>query len=1023
MSPACDPTSILVVCVVTGALSTRRIIRYTRDAMSAYTIAGGIADEVLRSIRTVKVFGAQGAFAKRFEQHLQTVGQASRKGTSDFSSHDCHHYDDYLLESSSDILVRVLIHRRGARGSSRCHNRGLCDVAGRAFAVDGGAPYSSLGGSLGQRARLSVYPRQLVINHLDLHFPARQVTAIVGPSGSGKSTIFNLIERFYPPVSGRILLDGQDITTLNLKWYRQQLGLVGQEPILTGNTIYESICHGSSAIPPRQGIDDEATKQSVISAAKAANAHDFIMGLPEGYSTKIGEAGVQLSGGQKQRIAIAQALIRHPTVLQLDEATSALDADSERLIKETIQLSAAERTLIIIAHRLSTIKHADNIIVLADGKLVEQGTHSELMARNGMYASLVKAHQAESKEKENAVTYYESVDDSGTTSPKLSHKQSFTEQLYEVDNEKSSDTGERGPSTWTLVKLTASFNRPEASYMTLRLMFSILAGCCNPALAFVLAKAIAVLSLSTSTMSKLKSDASFWSLMMFVIGWANLLNGVTHGILFAYCSEKLTYRARSQAFRSMLSKDVDFFDDEKHQTGSLTRILSIEVQNLAGISGATLGTILATTTMLVAAMAISLAVGWKVALVCGTTIPILLGCGYYRVCMIAAFAQRMHGAHQSSSAFASRAIFSIRAVASLTREEETSQEYEEQLLQQERKAGISMLKSSIPFAAAKSFVFFCVTLAFWYGGTRLSPPDLCSRLHQISAKAKKAARVYHDLLRPLPGIESDATNCHTHQINSIQGSIEFRDVFFSYPSRPPHPVLENLSLSAEPGRFIALVGGSGCGKSTILSLLARLYDPNSGAVLVDGHDLRDLDVHHYRKQLSYVSQEPVLYQGTVRENLSLAVEDEEWQAGEEELIQACKDANLYDFIVSLEDGFSTLVGARGVMLSGGQKQRLAIARALIRRPRILILDEATSALDSASEKSVQEALNKAARGRTTIAIAHRLSTIRHADKIMVIDHGRVVEKGTYSELMAMKGKYYFLARLQGLDLESSSLVS
>ncbi|KAK3076387.1 multidrug-resistance transporter mdr2 [Coniosporium uncinatum] len=246
----------------------------------------------------------------------------------------------------------------------------------------------------------------------------------------------------------------------------------------------------------------------------------------------------------------------------------------------------------------------------------------------------------------------------------------------------------------------------------------------------------------------------------------------------------------------------------------------------------------------------------------------------------------------------------------------------------------------------------------------------------------------------------------------MSGAIEFRDVHFRYPTRPDQPVLRGLNLTVKPGQYVALVGASGCGKSTTIALLERFYDPLAGTILVDGHDILSLNINDYRTHLALVSQEPTLYQGTIRDNVLLGADRED--VPDAEIEQACRDANIYDFITSLPDGFATVCGTKGTLLSGGQKQRVAIARALLRNPRVLLLDEATSALDSESEKVVQAALDKAAKGRTTIAVAHRLSTIQRADVIYVFDQGRVVESGTHGELVERGGRYFELVSLQSL---------
>lgn len=277
-------------------------------------------------------------------------------------------------------------------------------------------------------------------------------------------------------------------------------------------------------------------------------------------------------------------------------------------------------------------------------------------------------------------------------------------------------------------------------------------------------------------------------------------------------------------------------------------------------------------------------------------------------------------------------------------------------------------------------------------------------------KAKHAAQQLKNLFDLKPSIDSWSTD--GAPLLSVDGTVEFRDVHFRYPTRPEQPVLRGLNLSVKPGQYIALVGASGCGKSTTIALLERFYDPLVGGIYIDGKEISSLNLNDYRSFIALVSQEPTLYQGTIRENILLGADRED--VPESEIVFACKEANIYDFIMSLPDGFNTVVGSKGSMLSGGQKQRVAIARALLRDPKILLLDEATSALDSESEHVVQAALDKAAKGRTTIAVAHRLSTIQKADIIYVFDQGVIVESGDHTELMNKGGRYSELVSLQSL---------
>ncbi|KAI6027589.1 multidrug resistance protein 4 [Pisolithus microcarpus] len=282
------------------------------------------------------------------------------------------------------------------------------------------------------------------------------------------------------------------------------------------------------------------------------------------------------------------------------------------------------------------------------------------------------------------------------------------------------------------------------------------------------------------------------------------------------------------------------------------------------------------------------------------------------------------------------------------------------------------------------------------------------------SSARGAGAAIIKLLDSTPEIDAESPEGKTFEGRKVEGQIQLENVHFRYPTRPTVPVLRGLNLTVAPGTYVALVGASGCGKSTVIQLIERFYDPLVGQVLLDGQPINEYNIQEYRKQIALVSQEPTLYAGSIRFNILLGATKPVSEVTQEELEAVCRDANILDFIQSLPNGFDTEVGGKGSQLSGGQKQRIAIARALLRNPKVLLLDEATSALDSTSEKVVQEALDRAAKGRTTIAIAHRLSTIQNADCIYFIKDGRVSEAGTHDELLALRGDYYEYVQLQVL---------
>ncbi|RAL10080.1 ABC multidrug transporter Mdr1 [Aspergillus homomorphus CBS 101889] len=1086
-------TSTIVALVMTMGGGSRFIVKYSKKSLESAGAGGTVAEEVISSIRNATAFGTQDKLAKQYEAHL---AEAEKWGIKTqiilgfmiggmfgimFSNYGLGFWmgSRFLTDGEVNVgqvltvLMAILI-GSFSLGNVAPNGQAFTNALAAAVKIYGTIdrpspldPYSEEGeklehfeGNIEFRNIKHIYPSRpevTVMDGVSLVMPAGKTTALVGPSGSGKSTVVGLVERFYFPVGGSVLLDGHDISTLNLRWLRQQISLVSQEPVLFGTTIYHNIRHGLIGTK-YENESEEKIRDLIENAARMSNAHDFITALPEGYETNVGQRGFLLSGGQKQRIAIARAIVSDPKILLLDEATSALDTKSEGVVQAALDRAAEGRTTIVIAHRLSTIKAAHNIVVMVNGRIVEQGNHDELVGRKGTYHSLVEAQRInEEKDAEALATDDPDMDEDDFAKAEIERIKSASSgsgSLADEDEKTFAANGlgrsgthksissailaKREPevakkySLWSLVKFIASFNRPEILYMLVGLVFAVLSGGGQPTQAVLYAKAISTLSLPASESAKIRHDGAFWALMFFVVGIAQFINLSINGAAFAVCSERLIRRARSMAFRSMLRQDITFFDREENSTGALTSFLSTETKHLSGVSGATLGTILMTSTTLGAAMIISLAIGWKLALVCISVVPVLLGCGFYRFYMLAQFQQRSKSAYEGSASYACEATSAIRTVASLTREKDVWGIYHGQLEAQGRTSLRSVLKSSILYAASQALVFFCVALGFWYGGTLLGHHEysvfrffVCFSEILFGAqsagtvfsfapdmgKAKNAAAEFRRLFDRKPQIDTWSEEGETLQ--SVEGSIEFRDVHFRYPTRAEQPVLRGLNLTVKPGQYVALVGPSGCGKSTTIALLERFYDAIAGKVLIDGKDITELNVNSYRSFLSLVSQEPTLYQGTIRENILLGVTGE--NVPEEALIKACKEANIYDFIMSLPDGFNTVVGSKGGMLSGGQKQRVAIARALIRDPRVLLLDEATSALDSESEKVVQAALDAAARGRTTIAVAHRLSTIQKADIIYVFDQGKIVESGTHQELIRAKGRYFELVNLQSLD--------
>lgn len=396
--------------------------------------------------------------------------------------------------------------------------------------------------------------------------------------------------------------------------------------------------------------------------------------------------------------------------------------------------------------------------------------------------------------------------------------------------------------------------------------------------------------------------------------------------------------------------------------------------------------------------------------------------------------QKNKRAHELSAQLACEAASSIRTVASLTLEDSCFELYSKSLEDPLKESNKTATYANLLFATSQSMSTLVMALVFWYGARLVSFQEFSTFEFFIAlqssvfssveagnvfffvpdmSSAKGAGSSIIKLVDTIPEIDSEAEE--GVKISKCQGRIRFEGVHFRYPTRPGVSVLRNLDLVVDPGTYVALVGASGCGKSTAIQLIERFYDPLVGNIYLDNHNIAELNVASFRKQIALVSQEPTLYSGTVKFNVLLGAIKPHDEVTQEEIEAACRDANILEFIQSLPGGFDTEVGGKGSQLSGGQKQRIAIARALLRNPTVLLLDEATSALDSNSEMVVQTALDQAAKGRTTIAIAHRLSTIQNADRIYFMKEGRVSESGTHDQLLKRRGDYYEYVQLQGLS--------
>ncbi|KAL0906235.1 hypothetical protein M5K25_024712 [Dendrobium thyrsiflorum] len=1101
--------------VMAGATLSLIISKLSARGQSAYAEAGSVVEQTVGSIRTIASFSGETQAIQKYNKFIRNAYKSAvHQGTAAglgigtvimlvFCSYALAVWYGATLVltkgyNGGEVINVMLAVMTGATSLGQASPSVSAFAAGQAAAYkmfmtinrkpeidsydNSGIVLENIKGDIELKDICFSYPARpdhLIFNGFSLHVPSGTTMALVGESGSGKSTVISLVERFYDPQAGAVLIDGINLKKFKLRWIREKIGLVSQEPVLFTTSIKENISYGKEG----------ASAGEIRKAIELANASKFIDKLPNGLETMVGEHGTKLSGGQKQRIAIARAILKDPRILLLDEATSALDAESERVVQDALVNIMVDRTTIIVAHRLITVRNADTISVVQRGKLVEQGSHSELIENHdGAYSQLVRLQELN---KESELAFPESLAETGLSSDaSISLKGSgclafsqtrsisrgssygassrFSFRLSfglpgvvetELNNPEPCDDWKedcgntKGRKEVSIMRI-AYLNRPEIPALLVGSIAAAFHGVIFPVFGILMSSAIKTFY---EPPHQLRKDSRFWALMHVLLGLISFLSVPVQYYWFGVAGGKLIERIRSLSFEKVVRQEISWFDEPANTSGAIGARLSSDASSVKSIVGDTLALIVQNLATVIAGLAIAFVANWKLTLVILVIVPLVGLQGYAQMKFLNGFSADAKIMYEEASQVASDAVTSIRTVASFCAEGKVMDAYQKKCKNPETQGIRQGLVSGIGYGFSFFMLYSTYALCFYVGArfvhdgsatftdvfrvrtlhfsihifnnsmsftllSRFLPFEwqvffaltmAANSVSQSSALAPDATKA-KDSAASIFGIldrksKIDASIDEGLMLAEVMGDIEFQHVTFKYPTRPQVQIFKDLCLRMPSGKTLALVGESGSGKSTVIALIERFYDPDSGTILIDGVEIQKLKISWLRQQMGLVSQEPVMFSGTIRSNIAYGKQGD---VSEDEIIAVAEAANGHRFISSLPQGYDTNVGERGVQLSGGQKQRIAIARAMIRNPKILLLDEATSALDAESERVVQEALDRVMVGRTTISIAHRLSTIQGADIIAVVKNGVISEQGRHETLMSIpNGDYASLVSL------------